>query len=118
MPQNGNAPIKDCGTGIKAIEIEGSTLNYSYITDNTITVRGNKFIGTNGILVDAPWPLIDWSLYSSNIQNRVGVLPLINGTAIPTSVASTAFLFVDTLDGDLKVMFEDGTTSTLGSSKK
>jgi hypothetical protein len=105
--------IKDCGAAVRVIDTAASTLVYGYTTNNTLVVRGNKVVGTNGTTFQVSASLVDWDLYSTQAVNRVGALPLLDGITAPTNATGVAFIYVDTADGDLKIKFADGTTKTI-----
>ncbi len=49
----------------------------------------------------------------SGLSPVAGTLGLTDGLAEPDTVTGKAVLYVDTLDGDLKVKFADGTIKTI-----
>jgi hypothetical protein len=46
---------------------------------------------------------------------RTGLCSLVDGVAAPSATAGVAKLFVDTADGDLKIIFGDGTTKVISA---
>jgi len=108
-----NNHIKDCGSGVDAIEVDPATLTYPYTTNYTCLIRGNTFSGTNGTLINSSSTLLDFNLYSTDALNRQGSLPIIDGVSAPTQLAGVAFIYVDSADGDLKIVFGDGTVKTI-----
>jgi hypothetical protein len=44
-----------------------------------------------------------------------GYMCIEDGSTAPTNIANRAFIYVDTADGDLKVMFADGFTAVLAA---
>jgi hypothetical protein len=46
-------------------------------------------------------------------ERNAQTLMLVDGITAPSAVAGLAIMFVDTSDGDLKIIFGDGTTNTI-----
>ena len=46
-------------------------------------------------------------------HNRMNTLYLTDGVTAPTAATGWAIMFVDTADGDLKIIFSDGTTKVI-----
>jgi hypothetical protein len=107
--------IKDCGAAVRVIDTAASTLVYGYTTNNTLLVRGNKVVGTNGTPFQVSASLVDWDLFSTQAVNRVGAVPLLDGITAPTNATGVAFTYIDTADGDYKIKFADGVTKTLAT---
>ena len=74
--------------------IDGNILDGN--TDNTITVVGSNSQITNNIGHDP-----------------VGTVPLPDGVTAPATRSGTAYIYVDTADGDLKIKYGDGTVKTI-----
>jgi len=49
----------------------------------------------------------------SSEYNRMNIMFLTDGVDAPSAVSGWAIMFVDKSDGDLKIIFSDGTTKTI-----
>ena len=97
--------IEDDGTEVGSINIVNSLMNVNATTWSTS--------GTFHPSADAIHNLGSATLFWNRVRAVTHVLR--DGVTAPTATAGEAKLFVDVADGDLKVIFGDGTTKTIAT---
>ncbi|MGA0530643.1 hypothetical protein [Hansschlegelia sp. KR7-227] len=84
-----------------------------YVRNETSSTNLVRFPSTGGINPSASGTYSLGALGASWSTTWTNTLSLFDGIAAPAAVAGRAQLFVDAADGDLKIIYGDGTTKTI-----
>jgi hypothetical protein len=98
-------------TGINSGNVSG-TFSYSVLQTNVI--RNNRFFGSLSAKYSVNGTYVD-SRGTGENSLRDGALVLIDGVTAPASLTGFATLYIDSADGDLKIIYADGTTKTIAA---
>jgi hypothetical protein len=90
------------GQGFIQVYDRGASAFRDLVINNAVTIDSSGNMG------------VGYSTINSQLQVN-GDIGLIDGMSAPSATAGVAKLFVDTSDGDLKVIFGDGTTKTIAT---
>lgn len=103
------------GVVIHGVLLEGLTIGINFVATTTgAEVVGNNFL-TVGTPISGKSNCDVGSLFQANNPGTVNntELVLADGMTAPSAVSGSALIYVDTADGDLKVIFGDGIVKTI-----
>lgn len=103
----------DIGAGNTGIRVDANSLAFAGTINFTTRVNGNRFFGTFAAKSSVSATFVEWDSYATDAGSRDGELVITDGVTAPAVLAGFAQIYADTADGDLKVIFGDGTVKTI-----
>jgi hypothetical protein len=100
-------------TGIKASSSTPGLWPFTITAGHIL--RNNRFLGTFSAKYNANATYVETTTSFDAAGRGEGALVLTDGITAPSSASGRAQLFVDTADGDLKVIFADGVVKTIST---